>query len=383
MLIAGGYGYDNPLNCLATAELYDPAAGTFSAAGSLQYARSAHTATLLQDGKVLIAGGYRDGNYLATAELYDPDTGTFSLTGSLQQARSSHTATLLPNGKVLIAGGYCGYNTYTAELYDPSAGTFTATGILDRRDRHTATLLPSGKVLIAGGGSGRACQSATGSAKLGTLVPSNVFTGTLTLPSGWVNTSSLDGTIVSVSFSGTTADAALDAASLSNDGIAWGNWITATNGETITTTWNLGGDAADKPVYLRLRDVNGQVATVVTGTVNVDATVPSSSMTPLPPFSSSAISLSWSGSDNVSGIAGYDLQVREGTTGEWTPVLTGTAATSIVYCGEVLHAYYFRVRSTDVAGNVEAWPDTYDTVTLVTEAATWNLYLPLILKAAP
>src|SRR5215831_11256327 len=75
--------------------------------GSLGTARSAHTATLLPNGKVLVAGGY-NGSYLSSAELYDPGTGTWTATGSMGTARRGHTATLLPNGKVLVAGGFNG-----------------------------------------------------------------------------------------------------------------------------------------------------------------------------------------------------------------------------------------------------------------------------------
>src|ERR1041385_7501526 len=126
--------------------------GSWTATGSLAVARYVHTATLLPNGKVLVAGGY-NGSYLTSAELYDPATGTWTATGSLSTARDSPTATLLSNGKVLVAGGNNGSSYLaSAELYDPASGTWTATGNLTTaRDSHTATLLPNGKVLVAGG----------------------------------------------------------------------------------------------------------------------------------------------------------------------------------------------------------------------------------------
>ncbi|NVN91363.1 MAG: hypothetical protein HXX11_12280 [Desulfuromonadales bacterium] len=165
ILIAGGYYNDGLYNIdsnhyLNTAEIYDPAAGTFTATGNMTSNRSNHTATLLPNGKVLIAGGHyyntAGDTYVNTAEIYDPLAGTFTATGNMNAIRSDHTATLLPNGKVLVAGGnstYSGNYANTAEIYDPATGAFTATtgNMAGARAYHTATLLPSGKVLVAGG----------------------------------------------------------------------------------------------------------------------------------------------------------------------------------------------------------------------------------------
>ena len=147
VLIAGGISTGNTV--LASAELYDPATKTFTAVGAMHSARIQPTATLLANGKVLIATGLNN-----SAELYDPVTTSFSTTGPLMTARQNPSATLLPNGKVLIAGGLINGSTGigTAELYDPVAGTFSFTGNLNAaRGAHTATLLTDGTVLIAGG----------------------------------------------------------------------------------------------------------------------------------------------------------------------------------------------------------------------------------------
>ncbi len=161
VLVVGGTGLttSGTFGYRATAEIYDPATGTWTATGSLSAARRGHTATLLASGKVLVAGGsYPSGpssvGYLASAELYDPTAGTWSATGSLAAGRESHTATLLPSGQVLVAGGSDGgvARLATAETYDPSSETWSAAGPLAAaRERHTATLLPSGKVLVEGG----------------------------------------------------------------------------------------------------------------------------------------------------------------------------------------------------------------------------------------
>jgi hypothetical protein len=160
VLVAGGYNAGTILN---SAELYDPATGTWSVTGSLNTARFWHTATLRPDGRVLVTGGGRN---LNTAELYDPNTGTWSITASLNTGRYRHTATPLPDGKVLVTGGFTGsstsgrcpcidFVTNSAELYDPATGHWSVTGNLKaERGLHTATLLQNGKVLVAGGTDG-------------------------------------------------------------------------------------------------------------------------------------------------------------------------------------------------------------------------------------
>ena len=198
--LAGVYGATN------TAEIYDPDSGSWRPTGSLSVARARHTATLLANGQVLVVGGIHDGSSPSvavtdTAEIYDPVSETWSRTGKLNWARAAHTATLLPSGKVLIAGGMADAFQIlgTAEVYDPVAGLWAATGNLSlRRWDQAATLLPNGKVLVAGGSIGdyptvstaELYDPATGTWKTTGNLNSRGFSTATLLPGGNVLTTS-------------------------------------------------------------------------------------------------------------------------------------------------------------------------------------------------
>lgn len=150
VLVAGGQSYLN------SSEIYDPASGVWSATtGTMAYGREKHTATLLPNGKVLVAGGYSGSSSISSrAEIFDPATGLWTLTGSMRTNRYGHAATLLDNGRVLVTGGFIGNgNMITAEVYDPTSGTWSEINppTINRR-YHTATLLLNGLIIVAGGG---------------------------------------------------------------------------------------------------------------------------------------------------------------------------------------------------------------------------------------
>jgi N-acetylneuraminic acid mutarotase len=163
VLVVGGNDGDT-CTCttfLSSADLYNPTTNSFTPTGPLNTARYAHTATVLANGKVLVTGGFggatstiqTGGAVLASAELYDPTAGTWTATGSMNSPRMNHTATLLPSGKVLVAGGSTGTaTTASAEMYDPSSGTWTLVApMATPRQSHGAVALSNGTALVVGG----------------------------------------------------------------------------------------------------------------------------------------------------------------------------------------------------------------------------------------
>lgn len=153
VLIAGGERDDpsQPSSSTHTTEIYDPAIGAFVPGTPMPNARSRHTDTVLDDGRVLIAGGQ-----LGHAEVYDPVSQTWERTSGMISWRRQHAATRLADGRVLITGGRATTTTAaahaSAEVFDPATGVWTATGSMSvGRLDHASTLLPDGRVLVTGG----------------------------------------------------------------------------------------------------------------------------------------------------------------------------------------------------------------------------------------
>ena len=169
VLIAAGMARNGIIE--PTAELYDPHTGRFMSAGKMQSPRGwGVTATLLSSGKVLLAGGGSASGcdascYLASAEVYDPSSGAFTSAGSMTTPRAGANAILLQNGDVLIVGGNDvsgGRHIASAELYHPATGTFSITGSMHSEGASVLVMLKNGKVLALNDAGGEIYDPATG-----------------------------------------------------------------------------------------------------------------------------------------------------------------------------------------------------------------------------
>ncbi len=188
VLLIGGSGGDMVLTSM---ERFDPATGSFSGAGALATGRALHTATLIDDGSVLVVGGMSQSGAEAETEMldsierYDPASGTVTQLGTLGTPRGGHTATLLPDGHVLVIGGMDaeGAGIASAELVDPATGAVTPTGDMAKgRGLHSASLLPGGDVLVVGGEFDQA--TVEGADPLGTPERYRAATGTFEVLGG-------------------------------------------------------------------------------------------------------------------------------------------------------------------------------------------------------
>ena len=162
VLIAGGSnGNPDPGGCLSSTEIYDPAADTFTAAAPMNYCRHGHQAVTLSDGRIIVISGYDETSSQVvtnTVEIFDPKTASWTVAAPLPSGRASFAATLLQDGKVLVSGGYWATDADRLQavyLYDPNANSWTAMApMLAPRENHIAITLPTGKVLIFGGNDG-------------------------------------------------------------------------------------------------------------------------------------------------------------------------------------------------------------------------------------
>lgn len=291
VLIAGGRSGSNSGSTLNKAEIYDPATGTFSTTGDMQVSRAFHTATLLNDGRVLITGGLTTGlTSLGSAEIYDPATGQFTLTGSMTVARNYHAAVLLQDGTVLITGGSSGSannpSLTSAEIFGPGTGTFALTkdpssGLTtvmgSGHSKHTATLLLSGNVLIAGDAS---LSGVIGNSAEIYHPTNQVFLSVSPMVTERANYPALllaDGTVLlagGVASSGTTALAeTYNPAAIAVTPVAFTFPATPVNGTSAPQTFTI-SNSDESPVVVNSIDMSGADTPLFTVTASTCGTMP-------------------------------------------------------------------------------------------------------------
>jgi Galactose oxidase, central domain/Kelch motif len=186
VLVVGGYSLSSVGRSTVLSELYDPATGRWTVTGSLRTPRRNHTATLLPDGTVLVAGGFNRDGWLRSAELYNPARGRWSHVAPMTTAREHASAILLGTGRVLVADGGNPSALRSAELYDPSSGRWSVTGSMNGYGG-TAALLQDGHVLVASSGTGDVYSPATGTwTETGPMVYPYASAAAALLPNGQV-----------------------------------------------------------------------------------------------------------------------------------------------------------------------------------------------------
>lgn len=266
-------GQDNQLNYLTSAELYDPITGVWSKTNSMSFGRISYSVTLLKNGQVLVAGGINANTDYSivyeVAEIYDPTTGTWSNTGKLLYPRIRHTAHLLDDGTVVIIGGYRGSGSPLdiIEAFDPATKTWRVFGRnLRPRLGHASTLLPNGKLFIVGGTSSNGDPSSLSSAtEIGTIAEdTDTPTGTISINAGALATTSQD---VVLALSAQDATSGVGEISLSNDGQTWEPWQRYSE----SLEWKLSSGDGPKTVYVRFKDYAGNVSAPVSRSIRLDS----------------------------------------------------------------------------------------------------------------
>ena len=312
-------------------------------------AGAAHSLALLSDGTVR-AWGYNGYGQLGDGTTTSRSTpvAVSGLTGVTAIAGSYHSLALLPDGTVRASGwndfGQLGDGTTTSRSTPVAVSGLTGVTAIAAGDQHSLALAadttaPTGSIAIAGG-------------------------------AAYTNAADVSLDLAASDNSGTVSQMRLS----EDPALAGSSWLPY----AATTTFTLSGSDGSKTVYARFRDANANVSDIVSDAIVLDRVAPTSSVSALAADQSSAqFTVAWSGSDATSGIASYDVQVRDdgatppggsGTPGTWTTWRDATTATQAQYQAIQGHRYCFRSRARDAAGNIEAWPSQPDTCTRVADS---------------